>query len=131
MSKELTEQFFKATLKAGTYYVLNDDGIVDIDYYGGDNFQWNVIKEVLAHVPTYDQFVELTEKVEDLEQDNKCLKSGIDTYESQLSRISEQLKEANEVIKKYRRFEVALKVEKGTLTGVCPAVDYLKKWGMK
>lgn len=49
----------------------------------------------------------------------------------EVKRLQEQLKEANEVIKKYRRFEVALKVEKGTLTGVYPAVDYLKKWGVK
>lgn len=48
-----------------------------------------------------------------------------------IHQLEEQLKEANEVIKKYRRFEVALKVEKGTLTGVYPAVDYLKKWGVK
>ena len=59
MSKELTEQYFNATLKAGTYYVLNDDGIVDIDYYGGDNFQWSVVKEVLAPVPTYEEYLKL------------------------------------------------------------------------
>ncbi len=46
-------------------------------------------------------------------------------------RLEQQLNEANDVIKKYRRFDVALKVEKGTLTGVCPAMDYLEKWGVK
>ena len=49
----------------------------------------------------------------------------------EIKRLQEQLEEANVVIKKYRRFEVALKVEKGTLTGVYPAFDYLKKWGVK
>ena len=47
-----------------------------------------------------------------------------------VERLQEQLNEANEVIKKYRRFEVALKVEKGTLIGVYPAVDYLKKYNI-
>lgn len=68
MSKELTEQFFNATLKTGTYYVLGQDGSIDIDYYGGDNFQWTVIKEVLAPVPTYDQFVNINKKVKELKQ---------------------------------------------------------------
>lgn len=73
--------------------------------------------EVLAPVPDYDEWKT--------------------AYECQLMEseevftLKEQLKEANDVIKKYRRFEVALKVEKGTLTGVYPAVDYLKKWGIK
>ena len=51
--------------------------------------------------------------------------------DEQIARLQEQLNEVNEVIKKHKRFEVALKVEKGTLTGVYPAVDYLKKWGVK
>ena len=48
----------------------------------------------------------------------------------QVERLQEQLNEANEIIKKYRRFDIALKVEKGTLTGVYPAVDYLKKYNI-
>ena len=59
--------------------------------------------DILAPVPNYDEY----------------------------KRLQEQLNEANEVIKKYRRFEVALKVEKGVLTGVYPAVDYLEKYNIK
>ena len=67
----------------------------------------------------------------DTEEQHKQLVYDLSVANAMIERLQEQLNEANDVIKKYRRFEVALKVEKGVLTGVYPAVDYLKKWGVK
>lgn len=66
------------------------------------------------------QFVELTEKVEQLEKDNKYLKSGIETRDKQIEQLVKQLKEANKIIKKLYK-------ESGNPIGC----DYLEKWGAK
>lgn len=122
MSKELTEKWRNGTLKNGYYYVTSFIGwsseVKEIIHpFFLSNKAMGDIKEVVAPVPSYDEYNEFMQKIHILEK--------------QLSSISEKLKEANDIIKKYRRFEVALKVEKGTLTGVYPAVDYLKKWDVK
>lgn len=126
MSKELTEKWRNGTLPENWYYIhlKSDWGGIDcitINYCDEDGvfeeYPDEDIKEVVAPVPSYDEYNEFMQKIHILEK--------------QLSSISEQLKEANDVIKKYRRFEVALKVEKGTLIGVYPAIDYLEKWGVK
>ena len=126
MSKELTEHWRNGTLSENWYYIhlKSDWGGIDcitINYCDEDGvfeeYPDEDIKEVLAPVLSFDEYNELVQKIHILEK--------------QLSSISEQLKEANDVIKKYRRFEVALKVEKGTLIGVYPAIDYLEKWGVK
>ena len=59
------------------------------------------------------------------------LKKYVPDTDVEIERLQEQLNEANEVIKRYRRFETALVVKNGTLVGVNPAFDYLKKWGVK
>jgi hypothetical protein len=135
MSKEMTEQFFKATLKAGTYYVLNDDGIVDIDYYGGDNFQWNVIKEVLAPVPSYDEWEELQEASDGLSK--IMFKSLMDRFvkaDEERERLEDRLKEAEKVIKFYADAqpltddEKQMTAEKYHLVYGLKAMDYLEKY---
>lgn len=83
MSKGLTDAWKAGKLKAlRFYYVLYKNGhigkanlIRTPDYYGfWNNCNLNdLIKEVLALVPDYDHFVELTEKVKELEEDNKTL----------------------------------------------------------
>lgn len=76
MSKELTEKWRKGTLKDGDYYVRREYDII-IDYYYNfkDRWEWTEseqdVKEVLTIVPTYTQFIELTEKVEELKQQLK------------------------------------------------------------
>ena len=73
----LTEQWKKGKLEAGYYYVKNEFGnIFPADYSEDYDSTNNVvvkdfwtevsdIKEVLAPVPSYDHFVELTEKVKE------------------------------------------------------------------
>ena len=71
MSKELTEQWQNGTLEDEDYYVKIDNDII-IDYYFNEHWNWieyeQSIKEVLAPVPTYDQFVDLTEKANQFSQ---------------------------------------------------------------
>lgn len=88
MTKTLTEQWKNGTLPENWYYIhlKSNWGNIDcitINYCDKDGvfeeYPDEDIKEVLAPVPTYDQFVELTKKVDELKQ---------------------QLKEANKIIKK-------------------------------
>lgn len=139
MSKELTEQWRNRAIKEGYYYILHKSNkhyiclILNQDYW----LNKKETSDIIAPVPSYDQFVELTEKIEGLEQDNKCLKSGINTYESQLSCISEQLKEANEIIKFYSdarqltEEEKQMTAEKYHLVYGLKANDYLERYDVK
>lgn len=125
MSKELTEQWRNGTLPDAEYYVKNKSNDVIVDYYCeltksfASVLPFNV-KEVLSPVPKYDQFVELTEKVEQLKKDNKYLKSGIETRDKQIEQLVKQLKEENKIIKKLYK-------ESGNPIGC----GYLEKWGVK
>ena len=122
MTKTLTEQWRDGTLEDRDYYVLRDDEEVvkltwsvglfldtDVPLYGEDEKR---IKEVLAKVPSYEEY-------KDLYDSNKQLMTHIKTCEQQIERLQEQLKEANEVIKWYAQPD----------TG--SAKDYLEKWGVK
>lgn len=71
MSKELTEQWRNGWLENGLYYLELKDGRIEIDYLDGQFFKVffsSNIKEVLAPVPAYDQFVEPIKKVYELTQ---------------------------------------------------------------
>ena len=89
MSKELTEAWKAGKLNDGLYYIRLEDDTTPIaeletwcrynidehneltqEFFG---YPKNVISEVLAPIPSYGQFVELTEKVKELEQDVKTL----------------------------------------------------------
>ena len=76
MSKELTEQWRNGTLKTGDYYITTKGlGIDDvlIGFYEGELQQFDCfcncsIKEVLAPVPSYDEYVKLVSKTYELVQ---------------------------------------------------------------
>lgn len=114
MSKELTEQWRNGTLKFGYYYVKNCDGdVFTLGISGGfvDENLFQRIVEVLAPVPTYNQFVELTEKVDQFSQ----LVKKVDELEWRTEELEQQnafececnqeyisrLKEAEEALKYY------------------------------
>lgn len=81
----LTEQWKKGELEKGYYYVKG------IKKYDGINVYWigypiheterRWIEEVLAPVPSYDHFVELTEKVKENQQLKELLKEAKDIIE--------------------------------------------------
>ena len=77
MSKELTDAWKLRKLKAGAYYVRLSNGRVDVaklskfNRFYAISYMFEVV-EVLSPCD-YDYFVELTEKVKELEQDGKTL----------------------------------------------------------
>lgn len=99
MSKELTDAWKAGKLNDGLYYIRLEDDTTPIaeletwcrynidehneltqEFFG---YPKNVISEVLAPIPSYDQFVELTEKVKELEQDVKTLTNNYKLLEKQ------------------------------------------------
>lgn len=101
----LTDDWKAGKLKDDDYYVrlTNDDIIIEHLCRGEWCFDYgwhNVIVEVLAHVPDYDHFVELTEKVEKLEkafikalQNNDELSAVITGNELEIDHLRQLLKE--------------------------------------
>lgn len=103
MSKELTDAWKAGKLNDGLYYIRLEDDTTPIaeletwcrynidehneltqEFFG---YPKNVISEVLAPIPSYDQFVELTEKVKELEQDVKTLTNNYKLQEKQQAEI--------------------------------------------
>lgn len=89
MSKELTRVWKSGKLNDGLYYIRLEDDKMPIaeletwcrynidehneltqEFFG---YPKNIISEVLAPIPSYDQFVKLTEKVKELKRDVKTL----------------------------------------------------------
>lgn len=107
MSKELTEQWKNGTLYGGWYFLEFENGSILPVYYCGFTrefeFGWNwKISKVLSPA-SYSQFVELTEKVKELEK---------------------RLKEANEMLR-WAEAKVAWGFE------ITPIEKYFRKWGVK
>lgn len=71
MTKTLTEQWKKGTLKYGEYYIKHVDGRVLTDWFNGHEFRglYKIdIEEVLAPVPSYDEYNELDTKCNQLQK---------------------------------------------------------------
>lgn len=87
MSKELTDAWKLRKLKAGAYYVRLSNGRVDVaklskfNRFYAISYKFEVV-EVLSPCD-YDHFVELTEKVKELEQDVKTLTNNYKLLEKQ------------------------------------------------
>lgn len=66
MTKTLTEQWREGTLPLGTYYILNINGVEEIDKSIAIGELWNNtdLKEVLAPVPSYEEYKKLQKKLE-------------------------------------------------------------------
>ena len=150
MTKSLTEQWREGKLPEDTYYVqflCGRYGVYEFEQFKGFGFDNDLayIKEVLAPVPSYDEY-------EDILQQNVNQESAIEIYIEEIKRLQEQLKEANEVIKLYAETFVGNKNEDGTFTVYVfgsfpakknvygyqelrydprPAKKWLKKWGVK
>ena len=75
-SKELTNDWQDGKLERGWYYVKSGDEVYP-DYFNGYFIQTGdkYGTEVLAPVPSYDHFVELREKVTELEKKVQVLQS--------------------------------------------------------
>lgn len=162
MSKELTEQLRNGTLEDGLYYALtstfrfNEESVIEraingVLYINGV-VDFNV-KEVLAKVPTYDQFSQLLKKIEELGKENSelvqkvhilneanmklenAIGSHADYFQQQISVLESKLSEANDIIKFYANAdqlteeEKQMTAEKYHLVYGLKANDYLTKHG--
>lgn len=85
--------------------------------------------EILAPVPSYDEYKELTQKVGRLELDSEA-------QDQVIQRLQEQLNEANEALKELVGFGVVTEKTKAEYTDpddwecTCVADEYLEKWGI-
>ena len=115
----LTEQWKRGELESGYYYIVTKyiEFPNRIDFYNSSAAAWSyhssiLIEEVLAPVPSYDHFVELTEKdKENLQlkqkvtsrnkklQKYKKLKGELATLASNRNILIKRLKEENEKLK--------------------------------
>ena len=141
MSKELTEQWRNGTLENGFYYVkIYNDVVVTSEYFKDidDEYFYNLnydeVVEVLAPVPTYDQFSQMVKKVERLEQllesETLAKQEGVEI----VAELEYRLKEAENVIKFYAdaqpltEEERQMTAEKYHLVYGLKACDYLEKY---
>lgn len=136
MSKELTEKFMNDELDDRLYYFtqkMSQDN-VEIGHSFAFNMvraddgvylDWFLIHEVLAPVPSFDEYNELVQKIHLLNEANMKL-------ENTVGKLCEQLKEANYAIKHYKYCSSGFKVDKeGSVIDKFIARSYLDKWGVK
>lgn len=136
MTKTLTEQWREGTLPAGEYYVKDSNGVEIDGYYPENSWERGFInhskyevEEVLAPVPTYEEYKNMDveiDKLSDLltETNNKWTKTIKEN-----KKLKEQLKEANSII----TGEIHL-VRRKDNEYVCESpeiINYKKKWGVK
>lgn len=107
MTKKLTEQWREGTLPEGDYYIkgaFDDDIYISHLDYEIEEDKRLPVEEVLAPVPSYDEYKELTQRVGRLELDNEvledvvqeCNKRGLEN-----KKLQEQLKIATKALKEY------------------------------
>lgn len=107
MSEELTEQWRNVELKAGYYYFKTSEGVI-IGYirntlkhpYRGYGSTIDDAQEVLAPVPTYEEYLKLEsdslakqEGVEIVAELENAIASQADFYQQQISVLEDRVKE--------------------------------------
>ena len=132
MTKSLTEKWKDGELPIGHYYVKRKNGMVFIDNTILQFDEMPITKlawsdkteEVLAPVPSYDEYKELVKKVELLEFDNDVLNSVADQQDDKLIAMDKKMAEMRKQIMQ------ANKCIKHCSAHPC-CEKYLKKWGVK
>lgn len=141
MSKELTEQWREGTLPAGYYYVVDVEGVKDLDDFNGENFSLLEVKEVLGPVPDYmdckglmydsialdkvrKKVAELSSENGRLQYDNDVLSTVNDELLKKVERLEDRLKEAESLI-----YYVANNSKYGPIYE--PTYVYCQKYGVE
>ena len=134
MSKELTEKWKDETLKGGFYWLKVDVGggeYIDIVEYDEDSKDFvryynDYIKEVIAPVPSYEEYKELVFKANMPKNPvgDMLMCYDVEREKEVVKKIQEQLKEANEILMmpdniKYHDEVVEI------------LNNYMRKWGVK
>lgn len=142
MTKTLTEKFVNNELDDRLYYFtqkMSQDN-VEIGHSfefnmvradDGEYLDWFLIHEVVAPVPSFDEYKELTQKVGRLELDSEA-------QEQVIQELKEQLNEANKVIKTTNQITGNIDLSnfdyehRRKIDGITMETDsYLEKWGVK
>lgn len=124
MSKKLTEQWRNGSIQETYYYVKCpwSDGEVDIRYVHNGVDDW---KEIIAPVPSYDEWQELQEASDGLSK--TMFKSLMDRFvkaDEERERLEDRLKEAESLI-----YYVANNSKYGPIYE--PTYVYCQKYGVK
>lgn len=127
MTKSLTEKWKDGELPEGTYYVMflcGRYGTYEFEKFKGFGFDNDLayIKEVLAPVPSYDEYKKMDSELKELACKN-------DSLSMECGKLQEQLKEANKVVKlsiQYLTQNTLVSTEGVIIAGE----KYLKKWGI-
>lgn len=115
--KTLTEQWREGTLPAGYYYVVDVEGVKDLDDFNGENFSLLDVVEVLAPVPDYmdckglmydsialdkvrKKVAELSSENGRLQYDNDALSTVNDELLKKVERLEKKLDVATKALKK-------------------------------
>ena len=112
MTKTLTKKWKDGELPVGSYYIKLVGDVERVDFFGGLKWERTKdfgIEEVLAPVPSFDEF-------QRLQDENKKLK--------------EQIDDANEVIKGFPQLKDFYTWGYGEGSKII-AEKYLEKWGVK
>lgn len=129
MTKTLTKQWREGTLDNGYYYVRSGwSKSVETRYLGNGFFEGNI--EVLAPVPSYDEYKELVRKADKLDKimadtttnPLDCMQIEIDGLNIYVERLQKQLNEANHILKDVFISDAYYKSKRA---------QYLKRWGVK
>lgn len=118
MTKTLTEQYNDWTLQDGNYYTIcykgwSGDTFPCILYISKHNGATANVKEVLAPVPSYEEYKELVRKSDKLDKimydsatnQGDCQQIVEDNLNRQIERLEKQLAIATKALKEYERCE--------------------------
>lgn len=110
--KTLTEQWLEGMLPDGAYYILVDkyeqnEPEIDVGVCYNSNFEWWIVKEVLAPVPNYDEYKELVRKSDKFDKimsdtvtnQGDCHQIVEDNLNRQIERLQKQLSIATKALK--------------------------------
>ena len=133
MTKTLTEQWREGTLKSGNYYTVCYKG------WSGETFPCNLyyserigfdanVKEVLAPVPSYDEYKRLQEQLDESKTENNNLLNDIVDLNLTIQHKEEQLKEAVDFIEELSE---ACDEEGILFPRQRKKLEEIKKWGVK
>ena len=106
VSKTLTEQWKKGELPSGMYYIEFKDGDISKDVYAfgsWGNINEHFLKQVLAPVPSYEEWKALEDSYETTKDTNLEQATWLVDMEKENARLKELLKECEEALNDAQR----------------------------
>lgn len=129
MTKTLTEQWKDGTLPLGTYYILNINGDEEIDRSVAVGELWNNtdLKEVLAPVPSYDEWQSELASNDELLNVQKRLEKKVHILNEANMQLENELGHFADLSKKVERLQKQLHIATKALKDVAYLYIYTDK----